>query len=120
MTPTQAALKFYRDKGWVVEVVEKFVRSKGGGFRKDLFGFADLLAYNTQLRQTAAIQCTDGTNAAARRNKILTEKKAVEWLACGNKIFLCLRVAHIVRVKTGKNKGAARKAYEVRDIDIVI
>lgn len=120
MTPTAAALKYYRDRGWEVEVVEKWIKTPTGGFRKDLFGFADLLAFHAGLKQTAAIQCTDGSHGADRRNKILQERKAVEWLACGNKIFLCLRVVHIVRTKSGKNKGKSRKAYEIRDIEIMI
>ena len=103
MTPTQSVLKHYRQQGFTAEVVEKWIPvsetihpepgkrnwGKGGGFRKDLFGFGDILIMNSGKKITALVQaCTRG-DMANRKNKILTEKKAVEWLACGNKIYLC-------------------------------
>lgn len=120
MRTTQAATKYYRDRKWEVELVERYIKTPTGGFRKDLFGFGDLLMYNSTLKQTAIVQVTDGTNAASRRNKILAERRAIEWLACGNKIFLCLIMARIIKTKTKNAKKPTRKAYEVREIEIMI
>ena len=116
-SPSAAATKYYRDLGWEVDTVErrlvKFVT-------KDCFGFGDLLIYNVALKQTALVQVTDGSHGANRKNKILAEKRAVGWLACGNKIFLCLLMTRISTVKHGKNKGEKRKSYEVVSNEIVI
>ena len=114
---TAAAKKFYREQGWEIEDVERRVRPH---ITKDAFGFGDLLMYHTGLKQTALVQVTDGSHGANRKNKILQERRAAEWLACGNKIFLCLLVTKIHTVLTGKNKGEKRKQFEVRHVDIVI
>ena len=54
---TQRSLKWLRDRGWIADVTERFVatvegadqkRRFGGGYRKDLFGFCDILAYANQ------------------------------------------------------------------------
>lgn len=116
-SPTAAAKKFYRDKGWEIEVVERRIRSY---ITKDAFGFGDLLMYHTGLKQTALVQVTDGSHGANRKGKILSERRAAGWLACGNKIFLCLLITKIHTVQNGKNKGEKRKMYEVRHVDICI
>ncbi len=54
LNAAQRTMKYLRDRGWTAEVVEKFIhRAEGagqksrfaGGYRKDLFGFADVLAF---------------------------------------------------------------------------
>ncbi len=117
MSPTLAAKKFYREQGWEIEDVERRITKI---VTKDCFGFGDLLMYHTGLKQTALVQVTDGSHGANRKNKILAERRAAEWLACGNKIFLALLVTKIHTVETGKNKGEKRKEFEVRHVDIVI
>lgn len=117
MSPQAAAKKFYREKGWEIEDVERRIKPH---ITKDAFGFGDLLMYNVALKQTALAQVTDGSHGANRKNKILQEKRAVGWLACGNKIFLCLLITRIHTVLTGKNKGEKRKTYEIRDQEIMI
>ena len=114
---TSAAKKFYREQGWEIEDVERRITKI---VTKDAFVFGDLLMYNVALKQTALVQVTDGSHGANRKNKILSERRAAEWLACGNKIFLALLITKIQTVKTGKNKGQKRKSFEVRHVDIVI
>ncbi len=104
MTPTESVLKHYRQQGFTAEVVEKWIPvaatigppkpgkkhwGKGGGFRKDLFGFGDILLMHSGKKVTALVQACVRGDMSNRRNKILAEKKSVEWLACGNKIYLC-------------------------------
>lgn len=71
---TQRSLKWLRDRGWTADVAEKFVgRVEGegqknrfaGGYRKDLFGFCDVLAYGPAPMRiegrdvlALAVQCT--------------------------------------------------------------
>lgn len=54
---TQRSLKWLRDRDWTADVTEKFIstvegegqkRRFGGGYRKDLFGFCDILAYGRE------------------------------------------------------------------------
>lgn len=49
--------------------------------KNDLFGFIDLVYLDGAV---VGVQCTSGSNHAARRTKILTEcrDKALEWLRC--------------------------------------
>ena len=66
MSPTQRSLKYLRDQGYTVEVVEHwnhFARK-----RQDLFGFADLLAIREN--EVMLVQVTSGTNVSARVKKI--------------------------------------------------
>ncbi len=121
MSPMEAALKHYRDRGWECYITEKRVGFKRGkNITQDAYGFGDILAYNVTLKQTALIQTTDVSNGATRKNKILQEKKAVGWLACGNKIFLALLVTKLVPTTSKKAKAPMKKTYEVREQEIVI
>jgi hypothetical protein len=54
---TQRSLKWLRDRGWTADITEKFISTVagagqkqrfGGGYRKDLFGFCDILAYGAK------------------------------------------------------------------------
>jgi hypothetical protein len=72
-----------RDEGWSAEVVEKWnphVRQ-----RKDLFGFADVLAMKPDERPML-LQVTSGSNTAARIAKIKDEPLAAIALQSGFQI----------------------------------
>lgn len=82
-SPTQRSLKFLREAGWTVEVVEhwnSYTRT-----RKDLFGCIDLVA----LRQgeLAGIQTTSG-HGSARIAKIKAEPRMVKWLEAGGTLYV--------------------------------
>ena len=76
-SPTQLTLKKLRDEGYLAEVVEKFVRTgKGGsGFRRDLFGFLDIVCLKGT--ETLGVQCTSRAHVRNRVNKIEHEDHAV-------------------------------------------
>lgn len=79
-SPTQRSLKMLRDDGWTAEVVEKWnphVRQ-----RKDLFGFADVIAMKPG-EVPRLIQVTSGSNTAARIAKIREEPMAATALQSG-------------------------------------
>ena len=66
MSPTQRSLAYLRNLGYHVEVVEHwnhFARQ-----RRDLWGFADLLAIRPG--EVLAVQVTSGSNVSARVKKI--------------------------------------------------
>ncbi len=68
VSPTQNSLKHLRKAGYTAEVVEKFVKSPMGGFRKDLFGFIDILGIRE--KETLAVQTTSAGEATRRLKKI--------------------------------------------------
>ena len=89
-SPTQRTLKRIRDAGATAAVAEYWLRvpnHPGGGVRRDLFGFIDVVALWPG-EGTIGIQATSGSNGRARVRKIATECRdnALAWLAQGNRI----------------------------------
>lgn len=72
-SPTQRSLAYLRAAGYLAEVTEQNVNVKKPDgkrlcFKKDLFGFVDILAVNGL--GTLAVQTTSASNVAARVKKI--------------------------------------------------
>jgi hypothetical protein len=86
-SPTELSLELLTKTGWRATVVEHFVRQPRGepmppcptckrshrseedlGYRKDLFGFVDILAVHRN--RTLAVQTTSASNISARVRKI--------------------------------------------------
>ncbi len=113
MSPTESVLKHYRQRGYVAEVVERFINAPGRPHRKDLFGFGDILIFHSAKKEVALVQaCTRG-DMVKRKNKILASTHAAQWLACGNKIYLCGLAKRKVR-------GSDRIRYELVEQEIII
>ena len=90
MTPTQRSLAWWRQEGYTVAVVEKFLRFPGmsHGVRQDLFGFADLVAIRADKDGVVAIQCGVGADHAKHVAKIHAEPRARIWLSARNRILV--------------------------------
>lgn len=84
MTPTQRSLKKLRDEGFECDVVEKWIPF--ARIRKDLFGFADILAYNQY--RTIFVQTTTASNASARVKKIRSLPVHAIWLGSNREIHV--------------------------------
>ena len=67
-SPTARSLALLRADGWHAEVVEQNVRIPGRTFKRDLWGFTDILALRGG--DILAVQTTSATNVAARIRKI--------------------------------------------------
>jgi len=117
MSPTQAALAHFRREGFEPYVTEKFIKippKEGGGrkgkfkfgFRKDAYGFGDILVYHEAKKITALIQACTRSDMANRRAKILINPKASGWVRAGNKIYLSALAKR-------KTRGSKRIRYEV-------
>lgn len=84
--PTQRCNAELKKRGWRFQVVEHWVsipNHPGGGVRRDLFGFIDILVIKPD-GKLLAIQATGGSGSHAhRRRKILGEcREAAEaWLS---------------------------------------
>lgn len=81
-SPTQRSLALLRFQGYHVQVVERW--NPYAKIRQDLFGFADLIAFRPGQPGSTLVQTTSGSNAAARRTKILANALALDWLKAGN------------------------------------
>lgn len=88
-TPTQRTLAELRKRGYVCDIVERWlggVRRGDGGFgiRKDLFGVMDIIALDKMNLLILGVQST-GQDFAGHRRKLFTEKARVIdlWLQCG-------------------------------------
>lgn len=84
LTPTQRSLAWLREQGYLCEVVEHW--NAHARVRKDLFGFVDILAIDSDARLTMAVQTTSGSNMAARVAKIRANPNLATVLAAGWKI----------------------------------
>jgi hypothetical protein len=65
-SPTQRSLKLLRDRGYLAEVVEKWI--PGANIRKDLWGWCDVVG--VKRGETLAVQATSASNVSARVKKI--------------------------------------------------
>lgn len=124
MSPTQRSLKLLRGQGYLCEVVERF--NHFSNTRRDLLGFIDVLAlHEKRLRihsgaiiapGIVGVQVTGGGNLAARRTKILTERRdqALRWLYCGGGIEI-----HDWR-KVALKRGGKRKVWRPRIVELTL
>jgi hypothetical protein len=69
MTPTARSLAYLREQGWHAEVVEMTIRAPGRTFKRDLWGWCDILCVGPD-GALLAVQTTSATNVAARVRKI--------------------------------------------------
>lgn len=100
---TSRTLEYLRSQGWLADKVELWNPYAGKfGQRKDMFGFADIVALGEN--SIIAIQSC-GQAYSEHEKKILTDEvaspNAQRWLECGGRIIL-IGWRKIKRVKGGK------------------
>jgi len=101
MTPTQRSLKALRELGYLVEVVEKwnsFTRT-----RKDLWGWADLLAIKRG--EVLAVQVT-ATGVSSRIKKIMDSETIGRVREAG------------IRIEVHGHRKNSKGKYVMRVVDI--
>jgi len=101
-TPTQRTLKALQANGFKCAVVEKWVPlssegtagsfaaanfKKAGGYRKDAFGFIDILVLDGK-PGCLAVQACGATGFAEHLRKIDSIEEVRDWLAAGNRLEL--------------------------------
>ena len=91
LSPTQRTLRELRKQGRIVDVCERWIvnpKHPGGGFRKDLFGFIDLIVLDPD--EIVAVQSC-GQAFKAHLDKIMDSdctEFVIEWLKCGGGLEL--------------------------------
>ena len=92
LSPTQRTLRELRKMGRLVDVCERWIpnpKHPGGGFRKDLFGFVDLIVLDPEQGIVGIQSC--GQSFAAHLRKIMDSEctdNVIEWLQCGGRLEL--------------------------------
>ena len=80
-SPTQRSLELARKMGWIADVCERWVPMKnhpGGGQRKDLFGFLDVVALTPY--GILGIQACARASHKNRMDKAILAPELKEWL----------------------------------------
>lgn len=91
-SPTQRSLKWLRDQGYIAAVVEQNVRIPAMNgqpakmFKRDLFGFVDIVAMKADVMGTTFIQVTAGlgSHRTERQAKMEAADALRPMLAAGN------------------------------------
>lgn len=93
--PMQRSLKFLRDNGWTVAIVEKYIHFPGMkfGLRQDVWAFGDILACRALAEgdpqgRIALVQTTDWTSISKHRAKIMAIPEFDKWKAAGGLVLL--------------------------------
>jgi hypothetical protein len=102
VSPTQRSLKYLRDQGYTVAIVEHW--NYFAHKRYDLFGFADLMAIREN--EVLLVQVTSGTNVSARVKKITDN----EHISAVRKSGMRVEVHGWSKRKDGK--------YHIRTVDL--
>ena len=111
---TSKTLEYIRSQGWIADKVEQFNPYAGKfGQRKDMFGFADIVALGEN--SIIAMQSC-GQAFAEHDRKILDCVPAMRWMECGGRIML-IGWRKILKTRGGKLKiWAPRiKEYSIED-----
>ena len=91
LSPTQRTIAHLKEQGIVCGICERWIpnpRMPGGGIRKDLFGFIDIITISKADGVMGIQSC--GQDFSGHRRKILEEKKdeVRAWLEAGAKLQL--------------------------------
>ena len=101
---TERTLKHFRDKGYIIDVIERWIPIPGipgGGKRRDFLGFADMLAFN---KNKVALVQSCGSNYAEHVRKILDNDMAPEWLRGHNRELFLVAWRKVLKKRGGKLK----------------
>ena len=75
-----------RERGYLVAIVERFVRFPPPGHRVDLWGFVDLLA--VKAGEVLGVQVTSGAHVSERLKKIAASPHIATVLSAGVKVVV--------------------------------
>ena len=104
MTPTQRTKLWLAKQGFENDICEKWIPNPahpGGGFRKDLFGFIDIIALTSE--GVLAVQST-GSAFSQHMHKLTVEKarEVDQWLRTPGTQLLLIGWRKVKKVRGGK------------------
>lgn len=83
-SPTELSMKLMRKRGWHIDIAER----RTGRVTKDLFGFADLVAFKPGMTELAFIQTTSRHHVSERVAKVRQSDIARELHEAGHVIVV--------------------------------
>jgi hypothetical protein len=83
MSPTARSLTHLRRLGYLAGAVERWI--PGANVRRDLFGFADVLAVHPRDRLFLLVQATTADHSAGRLTKARARPELLTWLKAGGR-----------------------------------
>ena len=89
ISPTQRTLAALREIGRTVDICERWIRNPkhpAGGFRKDMFGFLDIVCLDPVQGIVGVQSCGQDFKAHIDKITIECKENAVKWLECNGKI----------------------------------
>ena len=101
---TQRTLKYFRDLGYTIDVIERWIvipGLPGKGKRKDYLGFGDLLAFDDT--DTLLVQSC-GSAYSEHKKKILALPGPSDWLMSRNRRLFLIAWRKLLKKKGGKLK----------------
>ena len=101
---TQRTLKYFRDKGYTIDVIERWIHIPGipgNGKRRDFLGFGDLLAFN---KSKVALVQSCGSSHAAHVRTILDIPAVCDWLEGDNREVFLVSWRKVLKKRGGKQK----------------
>lgn len=84
-SPTSRTLKYYRDRGYEVDIVERYIYHAKR--RKDLFGWIDILAVHPS-GDIIGVQTTSSSNVSARVKKAKGKRELLSCLRAGMRLVV--------------------------------
>lgn len=121
ISPTQRTIAYLKDQGIICAICERWITNPGlpgGGIRKDLFGFIDIISISKADGIIGIQSC--GSDYSGHIKKI-TEEKADEvlaWLEAGGKLQL-IAWRKVKKVRGGKLMIWAPRIKEITVDDLV-
>jgi hypothetical protein len=77
ITPTQRTLTELKKRGYLADIVERFIPVPPHGIRRDFLHFIDIIALDGE--RTIGIQCCGATGHKEHKRKILSNPHASTW-----------------------------------------
>lgn len=102
-SPTSRTLEVMRERGYLAEVVERWI--PGANVRKDFAGFIDILCLHKETGEIVGVQATSGSNVSARIDKIVNHENVS-----------AVRKANIRILVHGWAKRKGR--WQLREVDV--
>jgi hypothetical protein len=119
LSATQRTLRALREQGRIVDTCERWVRNPkhpAGGFRKDLFGFIDLISLDPERGIVAIQSCGQGFSEHVKK---ITDSECteyvIEWLR--NRSKPCLELWGWRKVKLKRGGKAMRWKPRIADFN---
>jgi hypothetical protein len=80
-SPTALSLRLLRRPGYTADVCERYLHQVQR--KRDLFGFADVIACHPTCREILLVQCTTLGHAGDRLKRVLGRPELRAWVAAG-------------------------------------